>query len=312
MKNKWFLLLVVLMIFVNNLKSLAQNEFNKGEGYQIEESWTAGRIIDFPIKCKNCWIDDTLDLIFSVEKQNIKDSIINAGYFHKADDKTIDSLLAIVTSIKKDQISRNDALYALSYIDNRRYIPVIERMIFTKPCDTCYDIRNSCIETLILANSKSSIPLLINILDKINNYSLKFKIASFLAYNGEKTISFNILKHFWLLNIGKKNECHTCFVKINTPESIDILRVDIKDSNPLVAIDAAACMAILNYKEEAFPIIKNLLLNEDNRIRISAMRVLAYFIGDKTSFDLIKQMQNDKNSDVRWYCQALIKKYKIK
>ena len=102
---------------------------------------------------------------------------------------------------------------------------------------------------------------------------------------------------------------NTGFRDINTPESVDMLRIVMKDKNPYIALDAAACMAELNYKEEAFPIIKKFLYNEDYNIRISAAKVLAYNIGGKKSFELIQPLQNDINEWVRNDSKQILKRY---
>ena len=313
MKNKWFLTFgIVLMIFINN------GAFAQDDGYEGGAAFEEGGSdrTKFQLPGDKGWINDPYDLVYSAKQEKLKDSILNTEYFHKASDQTIDSLIAVATSKTIDIYSRNNALEYLSNIDSKRQIPAIEKMISSETCDTCLGVRWKCIDALIRLNSISSIPLLIKVLDKEIDIIItdddRLWIALFLAANGEKNYSFKTLKSLWGAKLGLKNVCHTGFMDINTPESINIIRNDMNYMDPVVALDAAACMAELNYKDEAFPILKELLNNEDFRIKMGTMKVLTYYIGDDKSFDLIKHMLNDKDSNVKWYCQAILNKYKIK
>ncbi len=300
MKNKWFLLLMVLIIF-NNI-----NAFSQGGTAQIEEAWT--QRIQFTYPCRHCWFDDPIDLVGSLQHERFLDSINLTKYYREANNHTIDSLIKIATSTKERLEIRYSAINSLASIKSKRQVPALEKMLLNEMCDSCESIRSTCAYALILLRSIDSKNVLIKALKEKNVY-MKLMIASFLASIGEKEHSFKTLKYLWSLNLGFKNGCHDGYRDINTSESIDIIRTDLTDKNPVVVLDAAALMAQLDYKDEANSKLIILLKNEDKYIRIGAMRVLAYYVGDKKSFEAIKEMENDKDSDVRSSCNLILRKY---
>ena len=164
--------------------------------------------------------------------------------------------------------------------------------------DTSLLVRMDCAKYLKNLKSIASIPVLINEL-KADDRQLKLEIALTLAALGEKTECLKALKE--ISSTGERNlvlDAHLGYLDIDNNEAVLILNKDLSNTDPYISVDAAIVLAELEYFQEAFPVLKSNLLNDDKYIRMASLRGLAY-IGNDESISLIRSRINDTEQLVK-------------
>jgi|AntAceMinimDraft_17_1070374.scaffolds.fasta_scaffold12244_2 HEAT repeat protein len=208
-----------------------------------------------------------------------------------------------------NELNSNDEDRQLQVMDlvirvrDDRIIPILENTILGTYSN---QLKKNCIEALRYYKSYSSKFILIEALNDTSNM-VKLQAAYTLAIFGEKELSFETLKNLWkFLDWKGKMGINRGLRIIATNEAIELLKKNMNDNNPHVAVTAAIALAKLGYYDDAFPKLKELLNNKD--VCIGAMNGLAY-IGNKRSLNLIRQMLNDKNFQVRLRSKRILEAY---
>ena len=171
MKNKWYLLSLVLIIYLNKKLYCQLSRTDK---------MITDRTLVLPYMFeKNNY--DPNDTLYSAEHEKAENEKSRIIQLHKASDKIIDSLINIALNTTGSQ--QNDALLALENIDSKRQIPAIEKLIQTNP-----KVIGICVEILIFLNSIESEPLLIKILENSKSTPTKFTYCFIPCRNRGKNI----------------------------------------------------------------------------------------------------------------------------
>jgi HEAT repeat protein len=201
---------------------------------------------------------------------------------------------------------RVQAIEILGYFPGNEFIPVIENLLLN---DSSAEARCQSAKSLRMLESKASVPQLIQALND-RDTNVKIFSALGLACLGEKEKCSEAVNKLW--NNGNKNaplySCHQIFLYLNTPDAVDKLKFDLKNSDGYIAIDAAIILAQLGHSTEPFPFLENSLKDKNASIRRAAMRGLAY-LGDQRSLNLIKSMKNDEDNLVRERATSILKNF---
>ena len=166
-------------------------------------------------------------------------------------------------------------------------------------------VRAEASTSLVLLNSKVSVPVLIKALVDADS-QVRLKAAMALAYLGEKTNSFASLSSIW--NNGTwqdKLNVDLGFREIGTPDAIQFLIAALNDPNDFVKADAAVILNQLGYEFNAFSTLQASLGSQDRWVRLTALKGLAANATDE-SILLIRSVTADSDELVRQRAQTIL------
>ncbi len=217
-----------------------------------------------------------------------------------------DSLINLVINTlrngNEDEIL-NCFQHYIYHLNNRKVFEILDSLYLNTSSER---IMKKICSTLRFHNYTEAIPNLLKGLE-YESTQIKYNAACTLAALGEIQYCLQTFKAIWDdVNWQDKQGINRGLRNIGTPEAISILIKNTKDENTYVGCGAAICLAQIGYYNEAFPVLKEMLLIDDRKV--SAINGLAY-IGDKKSLDLIKSMIYDKNSHVRSQSSRVLKAY---
>jgi|GEM_PF-4891246 len=255
------------------------------------------------IRTEEEWVKNPETNIYSFEQDQKYEKILL-----KEKQKKIIGKLDLETIAKglysEDKLTKINTADILSYIPENTYILKMEDMLLNDPSD---EVRYQCANSLLILDSKSSIPVLILALNDINR-NVKLQVALALAVLGEKEKCASVIDLLW--NNGNADAplytCHLVFLYLATPDAINKLTYDLNSIDKYIAIDAAIILAQLGYYKEAFPFLKSRLNDNDKYLRMAALRGLAY-IGTNNAIELIKSKLNDNENMVRERASSILK-----
>ncbi len=240
------------------------------------------------------WVKKPITAAYSLEyEQKVREDFYKQIQRKYASNVDMGKIVQDIKSINEEE--RLSAVKILGLIPGNNYISTIEYLLVNDPS---LPVQMECARSLKYLKSTVSIPVLIKGL-KADNQQLKLEIALTLAALGEKTECLKTLKEVggageWKIIL----DTHLGYLDIATGEAVEKLKTDLSDPNNFISVDAAIVLSELGYSEEAFPVLKSKLLNEDKFIRMAALRGLAY-IGNDKSIELIRSMLNDSESLVK-------------
>ncbi len=215
-------------------------------------------------------------------------------------------ILKIIDGLSSNNEDKQLQVMTLAFkVRDDRIIHIAEKLLLESSSS---EVRWNCAQ--LLCRSSNSIPVLIKALND-NDNTVKFCSSKALARLGEKDSCYNTLLDIWDESepVTKSNILHI-FVDIGTNEAIEFIRNEINNTNPRVATHAAFALAKLGYYNDAFPVLKEFLNNDNKEVRVTSITGLAY-IGDKTSLELIRKMLNDDEHIVRYRAKTILKNYGI-
>ncbi len=217
-------------------------------------------------------------------------------------DSLINKVLYTLRNGNEDEIMNCFQLY-IRKIDNRSILDLLDSLYLTTDSEM---VMKEISSTLRFHDYKEFIPDLIIVLE-YRSVMIRYNAACTLAALGEKEHCLQTLREVWdSVNWQKKQGINRALRNIGSAESIDWLIKNTKDEHTYVGCGAAICLAQIGYYNEAFPVLKDMLLIDERKV--GAINGLAY-IGDKKSLELIKSMIYDKNSHVRSQSRRVLKAY---
>ncbi|GHT33700.1 hypothetical protein FACS189434_08490 [Bacteroidia bacterium] len=205
-----------------------------------------------------------------------------------------------------DVQERLGAVETAGYFPESNLTAEVENLLIT---DYSVEVRQQCAQTLQMIGDKNSIPTLVVALkDSDRNVRIFSTLA--LASLGEKEESSVAVKELW--NNGSNNapfySCHFIFRDLATTEAINCLSADLNNADKFVAVDAAITLAQIGQSAKAFPFLQQVLTDNDQYIRMAALRGLAY-IGDAVSLGLIQTRINDESNLVSEQSMSILKNF---
>ncbi|MBC8526128.1 MAG: HEAT repeat domain-containing protein [Candidatus Cloacimonetes bacterium] len=205
----------------------------------------------------------------------------------------IDDYIYALSDTSKDR--RYIAAFELGRSQDKRVIPYLEKLLLEDPASI---VRTQCAKALSSLKSIASQPVLIEAM-KDSEEEVRLQSALTLASLGDTTYCIPVLEELWKFGDRRTRRfVNRGFKNIGTERAVQNLREAINDDDPYVAGIAAIQLAKLRYFEDAFPSLKKLLKHKDPLIRCGALKGL-FYIGDKASLQLIREMLNDEEIRVR-------------
>ena len=242
------------------------------------------------IKPNNEWVKNPATNLFSLEQDKTLEKDLIKAKQNKLIGR-IDLQKTTKDLFSADEQTRLNAVDIYSYIPDNSNIIKLENMLINDPSA---EVRNQCAKSLVMLDSKSSIPVLILALND-ENRDVKIQATLALAALGEKEKCSIVIDSLW--NNGSADaplySCHLAFLDLATPDAISKLKYDANSVDKYIAIDASIILAQLGLYEEEFPLLKSKLTDDDKYIRMAALRGLAY-IGTDNAIELIKSKLDDR------------------